>query len=134
MAKSKTIDLLVITPERQVLETTTDSVVIPAHDGELGVLRDRAPLMCELGIGQLRYRENGGLRRMFIDGGFAQVNQNSVTVLTNAAVSAEQITSEMLADAERPAEGSHATGPQTAEARQRAQRRAGVLRGLRRES
>jgi F-type H+-transporting ATPase subunit epsilon len=134
MAKSKTIDLLVITPERQVLETTTDSVVIPAHDGELGVLRDRAPLMCELGIGQLRYRENGDVRRMFIDGGFAQVNQNSVTVLTNAAVSAEQITSEMLADAERPAEGSDATGPQAAEARQRAQRRAGVLRGLRRES
>jgi len=73
VAEDRPIKFVVVTPERKVLEQTADAVVIPAHDGELGILRDRAPLMCELGIGQMRYQKGGATRRLFIDGGFAQV-------------------------------------------------------------
>lgn len=99
MAKD-TINLEVITPEREVLRTEADAVVIPAHDGELGILLQRAPLMCELGIGRLRYEDGGVQRGVFIDGGFAQVNADTVTVLTPQAHLADDVTPELIAEAE----------------------------------
>jgi F-type H+-transporting ATPase subunit epsilon len=102
MAKTaKQLDVEVITPERRVLQTVADSVVLPGHDGELGVLNMRAPLMCELGIGQLRYRAEGQTERMFIDGGFAQVFHNRVTVLTNRALPAADVTPDVIAAEEQ---------------------------------
>jgi len=121
------LECVVVTPERQVLQEKTASVVIPAHDGELGVLPGRAPLLCELGIGQLRYRTPQGVRRLFIDGGFAQVYEDRVTVLTERAVPAEDITSDLVREAERRA-GEQPIGQERA----RANRRAEVLRNLRR--
>jgi F-type H+-transporting ATPase subunit epsilon len=130
MARDKIINFVVVTPERQVLEGTADSVVIPAHDGELGILADRAPLMCELGIGQMRYREAGRTRRLFIDGGFAQVHANHVTVLTEHAAAAEDITDELIATAETSAADVSGHTLEANEARRRAGRRVGVLRHL----
>jgi F-type H+-transporting ATPase subunit epsilon len=130
MAKDRTIQFVVVTPERQVVEDTADSVVIPAHDGELGVLTMRAPLMCELGIGQMRYRKAGQTRRVFIDGGFAQVHDDHVTILTEHAAPAENITGEMIAQAEKAVDEIEGTSPDAVEARGKANRRAAVLRGL----
>jgi F-type H+-transporting ATPase subunit epsilon len=129
MAKSKDLILTVITPERQVLDETTTSVVLPAHDGELGVLRNRAPLMAELGVGQLRYTHDGRTRRMFIDGGFTQVLDNRVTVLTPQALPAEEITAEVVAAAQS-AVGQADAAP-SADERRLARRRLSVLRALR---
>lgn len=119
------IDLVVITPERKVLEETTDSVVIPAHDGELGILPRRAPLMCELGIGALRYQKAGRTERVMISGGFAQVHHNQVTVLTEQAVTASELTPEVLSGADR-----EVTTARDAAGRARAERRARALRSL----
>ena len=130
MASSKQMRFVVITPERRVLEETTDSVVFTAHDGEIGLLRDRAPLMCELGIGQLRYEAGGQTRRLFIDGGFAQVNDNIVTVLTQRALLAEDITADTITDAERAVQEQRGTEPATLDARRQAQRRLSALRSL----
>jgi F-type H+-transporting ATPase subunit epsilon len=130
MAKDKTVKFVVVTPERQIVEDTADSIVIPAHDGELGILVDRAPLMCELGIGQMRYRKEGASRRLFIDGGFAQVYANNVTVLTEHATPAEEITKEMVADAERAVSEAGGKTVEEVEARRLATRRLGVLRSL----
>ncbi|RMF74700.1 MAG: F0F1 ATP synthase subunit epsilon [Planctomycetota bacterium] len=121
MAGTKSIQVNVITPERQVLETSADSAVIPAHDGELGVLCGRAPLMCELGVGVLR--TDG--QSVFVDGGFAQVHENVVTVLTPRAVAAGEITAEMVAEAQAAADAEP-----LGENRARAQKRASVLRSL----
>lgn len=96
---AKKIECVVITPEREVLSASAESVTLPAHDGELGVLAMRAPLMCELGIGQLRVRHDGATSRVFIDGGFAQVLDNRVTVLTGRALLADEITTEVLSEA-----------------------------------
>ncbi|MBN2446260.1 MAG: ATP synthase F1 subunit epsilon [Phycisphaerae bacterium] len=119
MAKQTTdINLIVITPERQVLDEHTDAVVIPAHDGELGILRGRAALMCELGIGQLRYEQGGKTERVFIDGGFAQVHGDRVTVLSPRALPSGSVTAEVMSAAEQAASES-AEGEPRALARQR---------------
>ena len=130
MADSKQIEIEVITPDRKVLESVADQVVIPAHDGELGVLNLRAPLMCELGIGRLRYTAGGAPRQMFIDGGFAQVLQNRVIVLTSRALPAEEITPDVIQEAQQAADAHEGTDQDTQLARQRDQQRVGVLRRL----
>ncbi|TWT44653.1 ATP synthase epsilon chain [Phycisphaerae bacterium RAS1] len=132
MAKTKSLQFVVITPEQQVLEESTESLVIPAHDGEIGILADHAPLMCELGAGELRYKSGGRTNRLIIDGGFAQVQRNQVTVLTSSAVAPESVTSAMIAAAEKKCDELRGGGPDAAAARGRARRRSALLRAARR--
>src|SRR5207237_3306671 len=69
--------------------------ILPAHDGEIGILTNRAPLLVKLGVGVLRLDLAGGKRRsLFIDGGIAQMKDNHLTVLTNEALPPEQIDAE----------------------------------------
>ncbi|MFQ5424029.1 MAG: ATP synthase F1 subunit epsilon, partial [Phycisphaerae bacterium] len=122
MANSGPIQCSVITPEEQVLETQASSIVIPAHDGQIGILKDRAPLLCELGIGILHVDADA----FFVDGGFAQVLDNRVTLLTERSAAADQID---RADAEKAlaeAEGMAAADERSAEARRKAIQRAKV--------
>ena len=51
------IELVIVTPERQLLRESVVEVVLPGAEGELGILPGHAPLITELGIGELRYRE-----------------------------------------------------------------------------
>lgn len=125
MAKSK-VQLQIVTPERQVVDQPADSVVIPAHDGEIGILPGRAPLICELGIGALRYSSGGRTQRVFIDGGFAQVFENRVSVLTPEAVTESEATPQVIAQAEQTANAA-STPPAR---RTGARRRASVLRQI----
>jgi F-type H+-transporting ATPase subunit epsilon len=126
MPENPTVELVVITPERQVLSERTSFVAIPAHDGELGVLPMRAPLMCQLGVGELRYGQGGLARRVFIDGGFAQVLADRVTVLAPEALPAEEITAATITAAQSAADKPDLSG----EDRQRAARKVSVLRRL----
>jgi F-type H+-transporting ATPase subunit epsilon len=80
------IQCVVVTPERTLLDERDDFVALPLFDGELGVLPGRAPLIGRLGYGELRTRVDGKISRYFIDGGFAQVRDNVVTVLTSRAI------------------------------------------------
>jgi len=128
---ASTIKLTVTTPEHQVLEETAESVVIPAHDGELGVLEARSPLMCDLGIGQLRYTKEGHTLRVYVDGGFAQINENVVTVLTPHALKPENITPEVLAEAERKLAELTADPTAGADERYKQRQRVGALREVR---
>jgi F-type H+-transporting ATPase subunit epsilon len=76
----------VISPEAVLFEGETDSVVAPAYDGEVGILTNHAPLMALLGNGQLRLGSGGG-RRFNVSGGFMQVLNNQVRVVTEKATS-----------------------------------------------
>ena len=82
---------VLVTPEKAVLDAVCDLVVLQMYDGELGVLRGRAPLIGRLGAGELRIVRGEQTRRFFVDGGFAQVRANVVTVLTPRAVPAERL-------------------------------------------
>ncbi len=81
----------VITPERTVLDTEATFVAFPAHDGEVGILRNRAPLLYKLGAGELRVETPQGNHVLFVAGGFAQMVENRLTLLTEQAKRLEEI-------------------------------------------
>src|SRR3989304_9885658 len=91
MVKSDTFHCSVITPERAVLECEAKFVAFPADDGEVGVLPNRAPLVCKLGIGPLRVEGTDFEHVFFIDGGFAQMVNNRLTILTEQARKVEEL-------------------------------------------
>jgi len=91
MAKTNTFQCSVITPERPVLECEASFVAFPAHDGEVGALVNRGPLVCKLGIGALRVETPDQKHMLFIDGGFAQVADNHLTILTEQAKKKDEI-------------------------------------------
>ncbi|HEY5021878.1 MAG TPA: F0F1 ATP synthase subunit epsilon [Gemmatimonadaceae bacterium] len=74
----------VISPESVLFEGEADSVVAPAYDGEVGILTGHAPLMALLGRGELRLG-SGSTRRFNVSGGFMQVLDNAVRVVTEKA-------------------------------------------------
>jgi F-type H+-transporting ATPase subunit epsilon len=87
----KKLQCVVVTPEKTVFDQKVDFVALPLFDGELGVLPGRTPLIGRLGYGELRTRTDESIQRYYVDGGFAQIRDNVITVLTNRAQSAETI-------------------------------------------
>ncbi len=75
----------VISPERTLYEGEATAVVAPAYDGEVGILTDHAPMMTLLGRGTLRLDGGAAAQRFTIDGGFLQVVDNHVRVVTEHA-------------------------------------------------
>jgi F-type H+-transporting ATPase subunit epsilon len=88
---SGSLQCIVVTPETTALDTQADFVALPLFDGEAGVAPGRAPLIGRLGYGELRVRTGGSTMRLYVDGGFVQVADNVVSVLTNRAVAAEKL-------------------------------------------
>ena len=78
----------VITPEATIYEGEADQVIAPAHNGSLGILRGHAPLMALLGTGTLRIERGGKSTSYTVSGGFLQVVDNTVTVLSERAAAA----------------------------------------------
>jgi len=89
--RERALRLVVVTPEKAVLDEKAEYVGLPMYDGDLGVLPGRAPLIGRLGFGELRLRQEGRTRHYFVDGGFAQVKANVVTVLTSKVLKPEEI-------------------------------------------
>src|SRR3954447_25943007 len=82
------LQCVVVTPERTLFDELVDFVALPLYDGELGVLPGRSPLIGRLRYGELRTRGSGATHHYFVDGGFAQVRDDVVTILTNRAIPA----------------------------------------------
>ena len=78
----------VVSPERTLFEGEAESVVAPAYDGEVGILTHHAPMLTLLGAGQLRVRTGGGEQRFTVTGGFLEVADDRVRVVTERAESA----------------------------------------------
>ena len=76
------LHVVVISPEKTVYDGQAESVVAPAWDGEVGILRNHAPMMALLGSGQMRVTSGGSVSRFTVEGGFLQVADNVVTVLS----------------------------------------------------
>lgn len=92
------LQCVVVTPERTLLDRPVDFVALPLYDGELGVLPGRSPLIGRLGYGPLRVRSASSQEVYYVDGGFVQIRDNVVTVLTNRAIPADQINVEKVGD------------------------------------
>lgn len=93
---SGSLRVIVVTPEQTVLETTTDFVALPIYDGELGVAPGHAPMIGRLGYGELRIGRQPASQRMYVDGGFVQVADNVVSVLTNRAIPTARLDASVL--------------------------------------
>jgi F-type H+-transporting ATPase subunit epsilon len=78
----------VISPEAVLFEGETDAIVAPAYDGEIGILTGHAPLMALLGNGELRLGGAAGGKRFTVSGGFLQVVNDDVRVVTEKATPA----------------------------------------------
>jgi F-type H+-transporting ATPase subunit epsilon len=96
---ARALQCVVVTPERALLDEPADFVALPMYDGELGILPGRAPLIGRLGFGELRVRIGDQTQHFYVDGGFAQVRANVVTVLTGKAVPASEISAAAAARA-----------------------------------
>jgi len=129
MARSDNFHCSVVTPAAAVLETEAHFVAFPAHDGEVGILHDRAPLLFELGSGLLRVETAEGDHKLFISGGFAQMVDNRLTILTEEAVEPESIDKDQAREDLARAKAMTAANEMSAMNRQRALDRArGLLR------
>ncbi|MGB8065370.1 MAG: F0F1 ATP synthase subunit epsilon [Candidatus Sulfotelmatobacter sp.] len=82
---SDRFQLEIVTPEKKVVETAAEEVQIPGKNGYLGVLPGHAPLITELSVGEITYRENSTLQRLAVAWGFAEVLPDKVTILAESA-------------------------------------------------
>jgi F-type H+-transporting ATPase subunit epsilon len=99
------IELIIVTPERQLLREKVVEVTLPGADGQLGVLPGHAPLITELGIGELTYRGQGGSEgTLAIISGFSEVLGGRVTVLAETAERPEEIDLSRAEEAKKRAE------------------------------
>ena len=80
------LDLEIVSPERLLLSKPVDMVVIPAAEGEMGVLPNHAPMIVLLRGGTIRlYQGNTVTEQLFVTGGFCEVTTTRVTVLATEA-------------------------------------------------
>lgn len=75
-----------VSPERELFNGEVDHVVVPGSEGEFGVLPNHAPVMSVIKPGALRVIDGGAERRIFVNGGFADVTPDGLTVLAEEAI------------------------------------------------
>ena len=98
------IQLEIVTPESVVYNETVDTVVLPTTSGEIGILPGHIPLITEIKAGELAVTKDGSLDLLAVDKGFAQVQGDHVSVLTEAAIDIEDIDLDSAEDAQKRAE------------------------------
>lgn len=81
----------VVTPESAIFDEAVDRVIVPIHDGEVGILPGHAHFLAKLGIGELRLVTGSHTQRFFLEGGFVQVGDDVVTILTDRACEIEEL-------------------------------------------
>jgi F-type H+-transporting ATPase subunit epsilon len=87
----ETIHLEIVTPEKKLVGLDVDEVIMPGKQGYLGVLPGHAPLLSELDIGQLMYRQGKTRHYLSMAWGFAEVLSDRVSVLAEIAERAEDV-------------------------------------------
>jgi F-type H+-transporting ATPase subunit epsilon len=95
---AKSFNCKLITPEARLVDADATYVSVPAHDGLMGILPNRAPFVAKLGLGELTIRHaEGGDRSFLLDGGFGQMVGDTLRILAEHATPVEKLD---LADAE----------------------------------
>jgi F-type H+-transporting ATPase subunit epsilon len=83
--------LEIITPDKKVLSTEADQVVLPTESGEVGILSGHVPLVTKVKAGELKVLKGGQTEYIAVDHGFAKVLGDTISVLTEAAVNVAEI-------------------------------------------
>lgn len=84
--------VILLTPKAGLLDCRAGALVLPGHDGYFGVLRNHCPMLCTLSRGIMQVREIPDRADAFflVEGGFAQVSENHVTILAYEVTTFEQ--------------------------------------------
>ena len=99
------VSFRLVMPEREILATEADMVVVPGSEGDFGVLHGHAPLISPVRPGVLEVLQGNKVEQRFIVvGGFAEVTPERCTVLADEAMPFDEVTPEHLAERERAAE------------------------------
>lgn len=107
---------IVVTPEKKVVDAEAKFVVLPLYDGEFGVETGRAPVVGRLGAGELRLTlPDGSVERWYVEGGFVEVANDVVSLLTNRACELKSLDLAAARDALSVALATPATGTTTRE-------------------
>lgn len=101
---AETFQLEIVTPEKKVVDTVAEEVQIPAKNGYLGVMPGHAPLITELSVGEITFREGASEQRLAVAWGFAEVLPNKVTILAETAERPSEIDVERARKAKERAE------------------------------
>jgi F-type H+-transporting ATPase subunit epsilon len=123
-----------ITPEAVLLYTHINAAQIPAYDGLVGILVNRAPLLAKLGTGILRLDIAGPTgnttesQRFLVSGGYAQMKNDQLTILTTEAIPAAQITPQLIAAEEAKLATLQGSDPKTLDQRTALQSRLAAMR------
>ena len=104
MAIPRNIRLEFVTPERVIAREDVDELSLPGEGGYFGVLPGHTPLLAALTTGDMWYRIGADRYHVFVDGGYAEVMPDRVSVLARVAERAEDIDLERAAAARRRAE------------------------------
>jgi len=96
--------LEIVSPERRAFTGSVDLVVVPAIDGELGILPNHARLISALGTGELRIKSAQGEQALLISGGFVEVRADKVVVMADLAEHSDEIDEAKAVEARRQAE------------------------------
>ena len=89
---AKTFRCSIVTPAAAILDDEVTYASFPAWDGQMGMMPGRSPLLTRLGVGTLRLDyPDGNSKRFLIDSGFGQVQADGLTLLTERAVPAEEV-------------------------------------------
>jgi F-type H+-transporting ATPase subunit epsilon len=86
-----TFQLEIVTPEKMVVRDTAEELQIPGRNGYIGVLPGHAPLITELGAGEITYKNHGQSHRFALAWGFAEILPDRVTVLAETVERADEI-------------------------------------------
>ena len=79
------LNVRVITPDKVVWDAMADELILPSSTGQIGILTDHAPLLTALDIGVMRLKSDAGWTSIVLMEGFAEVEENKVTILCNGA-------------------------------------------------
>jgi F-type H+-transporting ATPase subunit epsilon len=113
------MNLTIVTPENTAFDQKVESVTLPLIDGEAGILANHAPMIGRLAAGELRAQVGDRTERFYIEGGTAQVLNDTVSVLTGRCIAAHQLNVVAAREALEQAERMPANDPKSAEHRQK---------------
>ena len=108
-----TFQLEIVTPEKKVVTTAAEEVQIPGKNGYLGILPGHAPLITELAVGEVTFRENATEQHLAVAWGFAEVLPNKVTILAERAERPSEIDANRAREAKQRAEQRLTSGDPT---------------------
>jgi len=110
MASDKTLDCRIHTPDGTVYDGEVSSLVLPGEKGEFGVLYNHISYMALLGPGTIELGENGDKQKLACGGGFAEIEDNDVTVLAETAERPEDIDQDAVRETIHEIKGSIKSG------------------------